>query len=128
MNLSPHFARRIRPSVQAELRAARWQESRGSLDLALHHLERAHILGQASTVAHVRVHWAMLCCALRHRDAAELLGQAWRVAGAALKTWAWVPTGNTGRANVSGWRPMPVPTELQRLIDAARAPRHAPRR
>lgn len=120
MNLSPHFARRIRPRVQAELDAARWQESRRCIDLAAHHLERAHILGQASTVEHVRVHAAMLAFAWRQRDLAELLGQAWRVAGAALKTWAWVPLGNTGRANVSGWRPMPVPTELQRHIDAAR--------
>lgn len=120
MNLSPRFARRIRPLVQAELDAARWQEARGCHDLAAHHLERAHILGQASTREHLRTHAAMLAFAWRRRDVAELLGQAWRVAGAALKTWAWVPVGNTGRANVSGWRPMPVPTELQRLIDTAR--------
>lgn len=122
MNLSPRFARRIRPRVQIELDAARWQEARGCVDLAAHHLERAHILGQASTLEHVRVHGAMLAFAWRQRDGAELLGQAWRVAGAALKTWAWVPAGNTGRANVSGWRPMPVPAELRRLIDAARRP------
>lgn len=122
MTLSPDFARRIRPSVQAELDAARWHESRGCVDLAFHHLERAHILGQASTREHVRVHWAMLLCAERQRNLGELLGQAWRVAGAALKTWVWVPVGNTGRANVSGFRPMPVPAELCRLIEAARQP------
>jgi Protein of unknown function (DUF3703) len=122
MNLSAQFARRIRPSVQAELAAARWQALRGCTDLAFHHLERAHILGQASTLEHVRVHWAMLAFALRHKDARELLGQAWRIAGAALKTWLWVPVGNTGGANVSGLRPMPVPADLQRLIDAARRP------
>ena len=122
MNLSALFAKRIRPRVQAELDAASWQASRGCPDLAFHHLERAHILGQASTVEHVRTHWAMLVLALRQRDARELLGQAWRTAGAALKTWAWVPAGNTGRAHVSGLKPMPVPTELQRLIDAAHRP------
>lgn len=65
MNLSRDFARRIRPSVSTELAAARWHECRGSIDLAWHHLQRAHILGQASTLEHVRVHWAMLLCAER---------------------------------------------------------------
>ncbi|HEY1131301.1 MAG TPA: DUF3703 domain-containing protein [Roseateles sp.] len=122
MNLSPEFARRIRPSVSAELAEARWQGQRGNADLSAHHLERAHILGQASTVEHVRVHAAMLGWALRQRAAGELLGQAWRLAGAALKTWLWVPVGNTGRTDVSGFRPMPVPPDLRRLIDAARHP------
>ena len=70
---------------------------------------------------HVRVHWAMFRWALRHNVAREALGQGWRIVGAALKTWLWVPTGNTGGANVSGVRPMAVPTDLQRLIDGARA-------
>ncbi|MBI3346143.1 MAG: DUF3703 domain-containing protein [Burkholderiales bacterium] len=122
MNLFNHFAKRISPSVTAELDAARWHESRGCADLAFHHLERAHILGQTSTALHVRTHWAMLVLAMRQRDIGELLGQVWRTAGAALKTWAWVPTGNTGRAHVSGFKPMPIPAELKRLIEAARRP------
>lgn len=120
MNFATDFARRIRPSVSAELAAARWQEQRGSADLAARHLERAHILGQASTVEHARVHAAMLAWALRQRSGRELLGQAWRLAGAVLKTWLWVPQGNTGLSNVSGFRPMPVPPDLRRVIDAAR--------
>lgn len=126
MLFATEFARRIRPSVSAELSAARWQEQRGNADLAARHLERAHILGQASTLEHARVHAAMLGWALRQRSARELLGQAWRLAGAALKTWLWVPQGNTGMSNVSGMRPMPVPPELRRVIDAARR-RPAPR-
>lgn len=120
MNLSLRFARRIRPFVQYELDAAARHESRGELELAFSHLERAHVLGQTSTVEHVRVHWAMLRWALRHNAAAEALGQAWRLMGAALKTWLWVPAGNTGGSNVSGFKPMPVPAELQRVIEAAR--------
>lgn len=120
MNLNTDFAQRIRPSVTAELHAARWHESRGCADLAFRRLERAHILGQASTVEHMRTHWAMLALAMRQRDIGELLGQAWRTAGASLKTWAWVPAGNTGRAHISGFRPMPIPAELKRLIEAAR--------
>lgn len=120
MNLSPRFARRIRPHVQYELDAAAQHECRGEFTSAFARLERAHVLAQASTVEHVRVHVAMLRWALRHRLAGESVGQAWRIAGAALKTWLWVPVGNTGGADVSGFRPMPVPPDLQRCLDAAR--------
>lgn len=120
MNLSIRFARRIRPFVRYELDAAARHEARGEFSAAFAHLERAHVLGQASTVEHVRVHWAMLRWALRQNAAAEAAGQAWRTAGALLKTWLWVPAGNTGGAGVSGFRPMPIPAELQRVIDVAR--------
>mgnify|MGYP001194040555 CR=1 FL=1 len=120
MNVSPRYARRIRPFVRHELDAAAQCEARGDRAAAFRHLERAHVLGQASTVEHVRVHCAMWRWALRHHASREAVGQAWRVAGALLKTWLWVPVGNTGGAGVSGFRPMPVPTDLQRCIDAAR--------
>jgi hypothetical protein len=121
MLFSSNFALRIDPSVQAELDAAARLEACGQPLAAFAHLERAHVLGQPSTVQHVRVHWMMFRWALRHGAAAEALGQAGRIAGAALKTWlGWVPAGNTGGANVSPFRPMPVPADLQRLIDAAR--------
>jgi Protein of unknown function (DUF3703) len=120
MNFSLRFARRIRPFVQYELDAAARREARGEFSAAFGHLERAHVLGQASTVEHVRVHCAMFGWALRQNVAAEAVGQAWRIVGAFLKTWLWVPVGNTGGAGVSGFRPMHVPADLQRLIDTAR--------
>jgi hypothetical protein len=59
--------------------------------------------------------------ALRQNIAGEAFGQTWRILAAVLKTWlGGLPIGNTGGANVSGFRPMPVPADLQRLIDAAR--------
>lgn len=120
MNLSLRFARRIRPFVQAELDAAARHEARGEFDSAFGHLGRAHVLGQASTVEHVRTHWAMFRWALRQKVASEACGQAWRIAGALLKTWLWVPVGNTGGAGVSGFKPMPIPSELGRVIERAR--------
>ena len=115
------FARRIRPSVQSELDAAVQAETRGEPELAFGHLERAHVLGQAATVEHVRVHWRMFLWATRQRKAGETLGQLWRVLAAALKTgFGWVPQGNTGGSNVSGLRRMPVPPDLQRILDTAR--------
>jgi len=116
----PTFSQRIRPHVQAELDAASSAEATGLFQTAFHHLERAHVLGQAATVEHVRVHWRLFRFALRHDRTADAFGQLWRLIGAALLTAAGlVPAGNTGGSDVSGLRSMPVPDDLQRLLDAA---------
>lgn len=120
MNLSPRFGRRIRRAVQYELAAARACEARGEFTTAFGHLERAHVLAQTATWLHARVHAAMLGWALRQGLAGEIVGQGWRLIGAALKTWLWVPVGNTGGSNVNALRAMPVPADLQRCLDAAR--------
>jgi hypothetical protein len=110
------FADNIRPHVDAELDAAMLDPEHG-----FHHLERAHVLAQAATREHVRVHWRMLCWGWRKRDAREVFGQAFRLVGAATKTFiGLVPAGNTGGANVSAFRPMPVDPELQAIIERAR--------
>lgn len=85
------------------------------------HLERAHILGQYSTRDHVRVHMAMLRWGIAQRDFREVAGQLIRIAAAATKTmFGWVPTGNTGGANVSPIKPMPIPADLAEIIASAR--------
>ena len=113
------FADNIRPFVDAELEAAR-----RDVEHEFTHLERAHVLGQASTREHVRVHCAMLAWALRHRDAREFFGQLMRIVGAATKTFiGFVPSGNTGGANVSAVRPMPLDPELAAIIEKARGDR-----
>ena len=113
------FADNIRPYIDAELAAA---DAHGNDEFA--HLERAHILGQASTREHVRVHWRMLRWAVRHRDAREFFGQITRTIGAATKTFiGWVPTGNTGGANVSPVKPMPIDPALAAIIEEARGAR-----
>ena len=115
------FAHRIRPSVRRELAAADRAEARGEPQLAFHHLERAHVLGQAATTEHVRVHLRMFLWATRHRKPGEAFGQLWRIAAAALKTgFGWVPQGNTGGAGVNGLRRMPIPPDLQTILDDAR--------
>lgn len=114
------FAQRIRPFVQAELDAAQAHESRGEFASAFRRLERAHVLGQASTREHVRVHAAMLRWAIGQGAPREVFGQLLRLLGASTKTaWGAVPKGNTGGADVSPLKPMPIPPDLQSLIDAA---------
>ena len=115
------FTTRIRPHVDAEIAAALRAQRRNDMPRAFAHLERAHVLGQASTWLHIRVHWLMLLWGLRQRSPREIAGQVLRVAGAATKTpFGLVPTGNTGGADVSPLRRMPIASEVQRRIDAAR--------
>lgn len=114
------FGKRIEPVVNEELREARVHEARGDATASFRHLERAHVLGQASTVQHVRVHVQMLLWALRHRAPREALGQVLRIIGAATKTaFGWVPTGNTGGANISPFKPLPIPDDLRRVLTEA---------
>ena len=62
----------------------------------------------------------MLRWGLRQRRPREVAGQLLRVVGAATKTAVGgVPTGNTGGADVSPFRPMPIAPDLQSLLDAA---------
>lgn len=125
----PRLTRNIRLDVQSELDAAAAADASGAPDTAFRHLERAHVLAQATTVEHVRVHWRMLGWAIRHRRAGEVLGQMWRLPAAAVLTGSqWVPEGNTGGANVSALRSMPMTPDLERIMDDARGacPKCAP--
>ncbi len=115
------FGRRIRPYVEREILAAYHAEARGKPDVAFSHLERAHILGQTSTVEHVRVHWHMFLWGIRQRNVRESLGQLLRIVGAAIgTTFGLVPKGNTGGTNVNSFKSMPIPPELAALIEKAR--------
>ncbi len=116
------FGRRIRPYVEREIRAAYQAEAEGKPEVAFSHLERAHILGQTSTVEHVRVHWHMFLWSIRQRDVRECLGQLLRIVGASIGTaLGLVPLGNTGGTNVKPFESMPIPPELAALIEKARA-------
>jgi hypothetical protein len=77
------------------------------------HLERAHILGQRNTIQHCHVHWLMFRAGLSQGDFRETLGQIPRMVASVLFSRIWVPPGNTGRARVSAFMPMPVPEDLR---------------
>jgi Protein of unknown function (DUF3703) len=118
------FGQRIQPAVTSELRAAAQGEAAGHMAASFRRLERAHVLGQASTVQHVRVHVQMLLWAVRYRVLREAAGQVLRIVGAATKTAiGWVPLGNTGGSNISPFKPVPVPADLQKVLDGAHTAR-----
>ena len=96
--------------AQQELHARRSGE-------ALAWLERAHILTQWRPWLHARSHWLMLRAGWQQGDLREVLGQMLRIPAALLFSRIWVPVGNTGRARVSAFQPMPISEELHRLLD-----------
>ena len=115
------FSRRIAPAVERELTLA---AVAGNPKVAFGRLERAHVLGQASTRHHVRAHWHMLNWAWAQRDIGEFFGQVVRLIGAATKTaFGLVPIGNTGGSNVSPFERMKVPDELAEELERARGRR-----
>ena len=59
------FTRNIRPYVEAELAHAHKMQNQNNQKCAFTHLENAHVLGQASTRLHVKVHVQMLLWAVK---------------------------------------------------------------
>lgn len=106
----------LRTAYAAELAAASAAGVRGDAGAAFRHLERAHILSQRYTRNHVYVHWLMLKLGATAGDWREVLGQLSRITAAAIFSHIWVPVGNTGRANVSAMKPMPIPEDLRGIL------------
>ena len=112
----------LREAWKVERAAARAARRRADHKLEWHHLERAHILSQPMVGPHVRTHAAMFGTALRRRDAKELVGQLARLVMAAPGSASGrYPLGNTGGADVSPFRPMPVPEEFRTLLGLGEA-------
>lgn len=113
----PRFANAIRRYVTQEIQQAQLSWAAGQRDQDFRHLERAHVLGQSSTMQHVRTHWHMFLWGIRSKSYREVLGQVIRMVGAATKTAiGLVPLGNTGGSNVSPLKPLPVPQDLATIL------------
>ena len=110
----------LKQSYLAELEAARGAEWAGDFQTAFSHLERAHILSQKYALAHAATHLRMLRLGWRTIDVREVLGQLTRTIAALVFSRIWVPVGNTGRANVSAFVPMPVPEDLAEMLSETR--------
>ncbi|OGT57215.1 MAG: hypothetical protein A3E01_14265 [Gammaproteobacteria bacterium RIFCSPHIGHO2_12_FULL_63_22] len=108
---------KLEAAVKVEWQRANSAVADGDLGIAFAHLERAHILSQRLTLMHVRTHVAMFRIGWRRRDLHELLGQMARIVAATFFSRIWVPIGNTGGANVSAFRPMPVPDDLNAVLN-----------
>lgn len=115
------MSEKIKKYINAEVKKAEKYIAENDLTSAFRHLERAHILGQAITYEHTRVHFLMLKIGWKRKDLREIFGQIFRVIGASTKTpFGIYPTGNTGGANVSAFKPMPISNDLQRILRQAK--------
>ena len=113
-------ARRL---IKREMAAFERARSEGDLATAWSALERAHVVSQPYLGPHLANHWAMLSLATEQRDGREAVGQIVRLALAPLgAATGRIPVGNTGRANVSAFQPMPIADDLRRDMEDERKP------
>lgn len=110
-------------AIETELQQGRRLLAGGAVTAAFRHFERAHVLSQRRTWDHLRSHAWMWRAGWQRRDARELRGQTLRLLAALLFSWLWVPEGNTGGADVSALRPMPVPEDLRAILRQGRGQR-----
>jgi arylesterase/paraoxonase len=103
----------IKTAFGQEMSLARDAYERDQLDEAFRLLERAHILGQRYFTTHFITHWWMLKVGIRKTDWREIRGQILRIIAVIPGyLFGWVPKGNTGGADVSALKPMPIPDDL----------------
>ena len=108
----------IRQAYVAEMTLAQKAYSESQLELCFGHLERAHILGQRFFWPHFFSHWWMLKIGFGRKDIREIFGQIIRmIAVFPASLFGWVPVGNTGGANVSALKPMPIPHDLALFLE-----------
>ncbi len=107
--------------IKKELELASMSQSVGDNQKQFMHLENAHVLGQTSMYWHTYVHWQMLKWGVKNKSYKEVLGQVFRIIGAITKTpFGLLPKGNTGGANVSPFKPMPLKPEHAKLLSEQR--------
>jgi hypothetical protein len=107
----------LKKYVNQELSIAKNAFSRKEYSLSWHHLERAHVLGQAWPVEHTITHWQMLIFAFRIKKANEIFGQIPRLLVGGIKSFVGeIPVGNTGGSNVPPLKSMEIPEDLERIL------------
>lgn len=107
----------LKKHVDEELLKSKETFSKGDLQTAWRHLERAHILGQAWPYEHTQTHWHMLLFAFRIKNTKEIIGQIPRLLVGGIKSFVGeIPLGNSGGANVPPLKPMEIPSDLQEIL------------
>lgn len=108
---------RLKTAYWTAIDASRVARASKEFGEAWHYLEHAHILSQPVSRLHLHAHAVMLAFAISRREWREARGQVLRLMlvplGALLGR---IPLGNTGRASVSAFLPMPIPKELQHVL------------
>ncbi|WP_260681493.1 DUF3703 domain-containing protein [Aliiglaciecola sp. M165] len=115
------FTTLARPYIENKLSQSDQARANNDVQAEFKYLEDAHVIGQQSTFYHTLIHWRMLQYGLRNRRPKEVLGQIIRLVGALTKTAiGLLPMGNTGGANVSAFKPMPLSEENKSILEQIR--------
>lgn len=110
----------IRTRLQQNLLESRQARKSKDFDRCWTLLEDAHILSQPWAWLHVRVHGSMFVAAMVQRDVREVRGQLSRIAVAGPGSFSGrYPTGNTGRARIPATQPMPIRSDLAKMLEQA---------
>lgn len=118
MKLNTYLPKVLKPYFKEELIQYQKAFSQKEYILAFQHLENAHIIGQAYPFAHTLVHWKMLKFGVKIKNTQEIIGQIPRLIFGGVKSFInTIPIGNTGGANVSALKPLPIRPELQEILD-----------
>lgn len=108
---------RLAEAIKCERTTYRSARQAGDVEAAWLALERCHILTQSRLGPHLQTHCDMFAFAVSVKDANEIVGQALRLLLAPIGSLTGrLPAGNTGRANVSAFAAMPIPSELARIL------------
>lgn len=108
---------RLKTAYWTEIEAFRSVRASQDFGEAWRRLERAHILSQQVMRLHLHAHAVMLAFALSRREWREARGQVLRLLLAPLGALLGrIPLGNSGRASVSAFLPMPIPEELRHIL------------
>ena len=110
----------IRTRLQQNLIESRQARKLKDFDRCWALLEDAHVLSQPWAWLHVRVHGSMFVAAVVQRDVREVRGQLSRIAVAGPGSLSGrYPMGNTGRARVPATQPMPIRSDLAKMLEQA---------
>lgn len=102
--------------IEAELELFKIDRGLDDIASAWLHLERVHIVAQPLMREHILSHCRMLAFAAQQGDWPEVSGQFVRLILAPIGNLAGrLPLGNTGRARINAFAPMPFPADLERF-------------
>lgn len=118
MKFNTKMPNHLKQAYIEELKQYNYCLERKQYGNAWYHLERSHIVGQSYPIEHSYSHWLMLKFGFRQKDTKEVLGQIIRLLVGGWKSFInHVPLGNTGGASVPPLKRMPMPNDIEKLLD-----------
>ena len=118
MKFNTKIPKHLKQAYNEELKQYSFCLENKQFGIAWNHLERSHIIGQSYPIEHTYSHWLMLKFGFRQKDTKEVFGQIIRLIVGGWKSFInHVPLGNTGGANVPPLKRMPIPNDIEKLLD-----------